>query len=84
MNGGMSVKFIKDIEIAYFRSFYKETLIKCSDLNIIFGKNDIGKSNIIRALNLFFNGKTDDQTDFNFDIDFSDKRRNESTSSEME
>ncbi|MGN6142338.1 MAG: ATP-dependent nuclease [Mesorhizobium sp.] len=76
------MQLIKELEIAYFRSFYKETLYKCSDLNIIFGKNDIGKSNIIRALNLFFNGVTDDQTDFNFDIDFSDKRRFESTNSE--
>ncbi|MDX8443141.1 ATP-dependent nuclease [Mesorhizobium australafricanum] len=76
------MKFIKEIEIAYFRSFYKETLYKCSDLNIIFGKNDVGKSNIIRALNLFFNNSTDDATDFNFDIDFSDKRRSESENSE--
>ncbi|AZO13577.1 DUF2813 domain-containing protein [Mesorhizobium sp. M2A.F.Ca.ET.043.05.1.1] len=76
------MKFIKEIEIAYFRSFYKETLYSCRDLNVIFGKNDVGKSNIIRALNLFFNNQTDDVTEFNFDIDFSDQRRDESQSSE--
>ncbi|MGB3501330.1 MAG: AAA family ATPase [Mesorhizobium sp.] len=76
------MQLIKEVEIAYFRSFYKESLIRCSDLNIIFGKNDIGKSNVIRALNLFFNGKTDDENEFNFDIDFSDKRRGESIESE--
>lgn len=76
------MQLIKEIEVAYFRSFYKESLLKCSDMNVIFGKNDIGKSNIIRALNLFFNNETDDQTDFNFDIDFSDRRKNESISSE--
>lgn len=76
------MKFIKEIEIAYFRSFYKSILYRCGDLNIIFGKNDVGKSNIIRALNLFFNNKTDELNEFNFDIDFSDKRLIESKSSE--
>jgi len=76
------LKFIKEVEIAYFRSFYKTTIYKCSDINIIFGKNDVGKSNIIRALNLFFNNTTDDETDFNFDIDFSDRRFAESQNSD--
>lgn len=72
------MKLIKEVEIAYFRSFYKEVLYRCDDLNIIFGKNDGGKSNIIRALNLFFNGYTDTETEFNFNIDFCDRRKNES------
>ncbi|WP_164781916.1 AAA family ATPase [Mesorhizobium sp. M7A.F.Ca.MR.148.00.0.0] len=76
------MNLIQEIEIAYFRSFYKVTLYKCNDLNIIFGKNDVGKSNIVRALNLFFNNKTDHINDYNFGIDFSDKRLTESQSSD--
>lgn len=75
------MQLIKEVEIAYFRSFYKETLYRCQDLNIIFGKNDVGKSNIIRALNLFFNEETDRDIGFKFDIDFSDKRKDESINS---
>jgi hypothetical protein len=65
-----------------FRSFYKEKIGGCGDLNVIFGKNDVGKSNIIRALNLFFNGYTDPESEFNFDIDFCDKRKIEADTSE--
>ncbi len=73
---------IKEIEIAYFRSFYKVTLGNCKDLNIVFGKNDAGKSNIVRALNLFFNNSPERDKKYNFDIDFSAKRLRESNSSE--
>ncbi|MDQ6786814.1 MAG: ATP-binding protein [Acidobacteriota bacterium] len=69
------MKLIKQIEIKSFRSFgnrkqesYK--LIKCNDLNIISGANDSGKSNVLRALNLFFNNLTDPNVIFNFDRDF--------------
>ena len=69
------MKLIKQIEIKNFRSFgnrkqesYK--LIKCNDLNIISGANDSGKSNVLRALNLFFNNLTDPNLFFNFDRDF--------------
>jgi len=76
------LNIIQEIEIAYFRSFYKSSLYKCNDLNIIFGKNDVGKSNIVRAMNLFFNNKTDNVSDYDFGIDFSDKRLSESQSSD--
>lgn len=49
---------------------------------MIFGKNDVGKSNIIRALNLFFNEYTDTDSEFDFDIDFCDRRREESNNSD--
>ena len=69
------MKLIKQIEIKNFRSFgnrkqesYK--LIKCNDLNIISGANDSGKSNILRALNLFFNNLTDPNSFFIFERDF--------------
>ncbi|MER9107053.1 ATP-binding protein [Mesorhizobium sp. M0848] len=76
------MNLIQEIEIAYFRSFYKVTLYRCNHLNIIFGKNDVGKSNIVRALNLFFNNKTDHINDYDFGIDFSDKRLTESQNSD--
>jgi AAA15 family ATPase/GTPase len=69
------MNIIEQIEIKNFRSFgnrkkesYKVT--KCQPLNIISGANDSGKSNILRALNLFFNKKTDLINFFDFDKDF--------------
>ena len=76
------MQLIREVEVAYFRSFYKVNLSRCSDLNVIFGKNDVGKSNLVRALNLFFNQETDPSTGFSFDIDFSDQRLDEASTSE--
>lgn len=66
---------IEQIEIKNFRSIgnrKKESykVLKCNDLNIISGANDSGKSNILRALNLFFNKKTDLVNFFDFSKDF--------------
>jgi hypothetical protein len=41
------------------------------------GKNDVGKSNILKALNLFFNNQTDFETPLNFKNDFNKDRLNE-------
>jgi energy-coupling factor transporter ATP-binding protein EcfA2 len=41
-----------------------------TDLTTMVGDNDSGKSNILRALNLFFNGQTDPGIHVNFDQDF--------------
>lgn len=71
------MQLIKSVEIRYFRSLYKVKLDKISDLNIIFGRNDSGKSNAIRALNLFFNNETNPDTLFNFTRDFSKVRLDE-------
>lgn len=75
------MSLIQEVEVAYFRSFYKVSLGSCSSLNVIFGKNDAGKSNLMRALNLFFNGYTDRENSFNFDIDFNDRRLGEASES---
>lgn len=74
------MKLIKAIEIAYFRSFYKEKISGLEDLTIIFGRNDAGKSNILRALNLFFNQQTNPNHDFSFWVDLNQKRRSEADS----
>lgn len=64
------MQLIQGIEIAYFRSIYKFQLNDCADVNVLFGRNDAGKSNVLRALNLFFDGKTNPQQAFNFIRDF--------------
>ena len=65
------MKIIREIEIRKFRSI--KTCVKdlnCTNLNIFVGQNDNGKSNILRALNLFFNGETDIGRPFRFDDDY--------------
>lgn len=69
---------IDRVNITYFRSFYSEQVKGISDLNIVLGKNDSGKSNFLRALNLFFNFETIKGHPFEFDKDYSKKRINES------
>jgi hypothetical protein len=64
------MQLIQGIEIAYFRSIYKFQLNDCADMNVLFGRNDSGKSNVLRALNLFFDGKTNPLQAFNFIRDF--------------
>ncbi len=76
------MQLIKEIEISYFRSFYKFKLRSLNDLNIIFGKNDSGKSNLVRALSLFFSGEPDHDEEFDFAMDFCDQRLQESDESE--
>ncbi len=46
---------IEKVILSNFRS-YKETIeINFSDLSVIIGKNDIGKSTILEALDVFVN-----------------------------
>jgi len=76
------MQLIKEIEVAYFRSFYKFKLRNLSDLNVIFGKNDSGKSNLVRALSLFFSGAPDHTQAYDFVTDFCDQRLRESGDSD--
>jgi predicted ATP-dependent endonuclease of OLD family len=84
------MKIIEKIEIKNFRSFgnrkkEKVEVIHIEDLNIISGANDSGKSNILRALNLFFNKNTDLNTFFDFHKDFfkKDNSDNDDVKQEM-
>lgn len=54
---------IQKIEIKNFRSIQSLT-VKPKDLAILVGKNDTGKSNILRALDLFFKKKRLDAREF--------------------
>ena len=48
---------IKEVEIENFRSIFKEKIeLEFGDLTSIVGPNNSGKSNILRALQLFFTG----------------------------
>lgn len=46
---------IHKVKIANFRSYQDETSIDLDDLNVFVGKNDIGKSTVLEALDIFFN-----------------------------
>lgn len=45
-----------------------------SHVCVFAGENDVGKSNILKAINLFFNNETDWNTRFDFQKDFSFSR----------
>lgn len=64
------MELISQIEISYFRSIYKEQLENVKGTNVLFGRNDSGKSNVLRALNLFFNNQTNPGQNFSFERDF--------------
>lgn len=61
---------IRRIEISGFRSLDSVQLI-CDEVNVYTGLNDVGKSNVLRALNLFFNQHTDLDVGINFAADYS-------------
>lgn len=74
------MKIIESIRIKYYRSILNttrgnQTHLNISDLNIIVGSNDVGKSNYLKALNLFFNNCSEPNQPFNFWNDFSFQRQ---------
>lgn len=71
------MQIINKVEINYFRSVYSVSLKNISDLNILIGGNDSGKSNILKALNLFFNNETELGQAFFFADDLTRKREQE-------
>ena len=60
---------IEEIVIKNFRSI-SNARINMSRFTVFVGNNDAGKSNVLKSLNLFFNGETDHNTKFNFEDDF--------------
>lgn len=67
---------IKSVEIRYLRSIHRLRLT-AGDLTIFSGANDVGKSNVLKALNLFFNYQVDWSEYLDFYQDFSLRRLNE-------
>ena len=60
---------IDKIILENFRGYKKRTEISFDDLTVFIGKNDVGKSTILQALDIFFNDKDAsvklDENDFN-------------------
>ena len=52
--GGILLK-IKALKLQNFRGYKTETIIDFEDLTAFVGKNDVGKSTILEALDIFFN-----------------------------
>ncbi len=46
------------ISIEHFRCYKEKVTVTTSDLTTFVGKNDIGKSSILEALEIFFNNDT--------------------------
>lgn len=61
--------YIKKIKIENFRSITKAEL-ELDKINVFYGLNDAGKSNVLKALNLFFNGYTEYDKKYDFSDDF--------------
>lgn len=68
------MKYIEKIEIQYFRSIYHCIISDMNDITIFTGKNDAGKSNVLKALNLFFNNETESDSIYDFTENFNFKR----------
>mgnify|MGYP003311899031 FL=1 len=46
---------IKKLKIKNFRGYHGETTVNFDDLTAFVGKNDMGKSSVLEALDIFFN-----------------------------
>jgi predicted ATP-dependent endonuclease of OLD family len=46
---------ISQVKISNFRGYKEETTINFNDLTVFVGKNDVGKSTVLEALDVFFN-----------------------------
>ena len=49
---------LKSVSIANFRCYQEEITVRFDDLTTFIGKNDIGKSSVLEALEIFFNNET--------------------------
>jgi energy-coupling factor transporter ATP-binding protein EcfA2 len=66
--------YIKRVKVANFRSLV-DVDVTLDDYTALVGLNDSGKSNLLRALNLFFNGQTDLGHSLSFASDFSQQAK---------
>jgi predicted ATPase len=69
-------RIIRSISIKYYRSINSQRLTDLREINVITGGNDIGKSNVIRALKLFFHGTNERDLPISFYEEFSHSRLN--------
>lgn len=59
---------LKEFRIKNFRGYKDEVAISFDDLTVFIGRNDIGKSTVLEALQIFFNGKPE-KDDLNVNAD---------------
>ena len=45
---------LKQLKLKNFRGYNSDTYLEVSDLTALIGKNDVGKSTILEALEIFF------------------------------
>ncbi len=64
------MRYIEKIRISKFRSIGPNETFESLDLNILSGSNDSGKSNFLKALNLFFTRQTELNISYNPENDF--------------
>ena len=64
------MELISKVKISGFRSIKDDELMDIKSFTTLGGLNNSGKSNYLRALNLFFNGEVEPQVGFNFDRDY--------------
>ena len=67
---GRFMKLIKSIEIDHFRSIQAPQTVEVGHFTAIAGLNNSGKSNLLRALHLFFTGMTEPSVNFDFSKDY--------------
>jgi energy-coupling factor transporter ATP-binding protein EcfA2 len=64
------MKLIRSVEIERFRSLERVELGDLSDMVALVGPNNSGKSNVLRALSLFFNDEVEPATFLDFETDY--------------
>jgi predicted ATPase len=68
------LQLIRRLSIAGFRSIRSQSLDQCGSFTSLIGKNSSGKSNLLRALNLFFTHEPDTGVALQFQRDYHDRR----------
>lgn len=64
------MRYIENVRISKFRSIGLDESFEALDLNTFSGSNDSGKSNFLKALNLFFTGQSELNVRYNPENDF--------------
>jgi len=64
------MKLIQSVQIDHFRSFRSSQRVEMSNFTAIAGLNNSGKSNLLRALHLFFSGSIEPGVAFRFSNDY--------------
>ena len=58
---------IVSLTLENFRSYRTPVTITFNDLTVLIGKNDIGKSSVLEALDIFFDNRSIDKNDINIE-----------------